>query len=207
MKFTEFRDKLLVEFARYESERGPDYHDLKKIADGALLIYKEGWVSKAAYYFRDQGLIKDAFTMGGGADDNLDAELTGEGLERAEELLEELDESDPIATGTVIPASDRVVFIDHNSADFREMKQAIEEVKNAVLGNNKYGASEPEDREQRVAELDAGLTLLTSVKVRVTAIVAVLGSALTYFATKFADAAIGGLATSAWNIIKAFFGL
>ncbi|MGF1608589.1 MAG: hypothetical protein ACFCUQ_04285 [Kiloniellales bacterium] len=86
--FRRFKEDLLIALMQKDQAQGPDIYDLKTIADEIHLDYRPGWIRKAAYDFRDRGQIKDGFSMGGGPDDNLDAQLTAQGLEAAEEILE-----------------------------------------------------------------------------------------------------------------------
>lgn len=55
-----------------------------------------------------------------------------------------------------IPASDRVVSLDHNSAVYGEVISALESTIDAVRGSNEYATSDPDDHDQRTAELEAG---------------------------------------------------
>lgn len=122
--FTHFREILLIELARKDHDSGPGYYDLQDIADESGIKYKEGWVSKAAYFFRDHGFINEAFSLGGGSDGNLDASLTAEGLEEAERLG--FSSSDESGDERFIPASDRVVSLDHNSTEYVEAIDKLE---------------------------------------------------------------------------------
>jgi hypothetical protein len=86
LSFTQFRDQLLLALADKNNSDGPNYYDLKEVADSKRLKYRPGWVRQAAYYFRDRGYIREAFTMGGGEDGNLEAEISADGLSQAEEI-------------------------------------------------------------------------------------------------------------------------
>lgn len=207
--FTDFRNALLVALAKSEEERGPEYYDLKKVAEGAGLQYREGWVRKVANYFDDYGYVRGAFTLGGGVDGGLSVLLTAEGLEEAERLMAETETSEIVGQHpeAAVPASDRYVELDHNSAEYREATEAVLAVIERVRSDNQYGATEPDDKEQRLSELAAGSTLLKSVRVRVTAVTAVLLAPLTYLAAKFLDTAVGEAASAALNAVKVLFGL
>lgn len=97
----------------------------------------------------------------------------------------------------MVPASDRVVTIDHNSSAYAIADAALEDVETKLLQIN---VGDPEDKERVVAEVSAGRRLLKATKVRVTALLAVIGSALTWIATQFAETAAGQAAT--WAITK-----
>ncbi len=99
-----------------------------------------------------------------------------------------------------IPASDRVVTVNDNSPGYRETVDALEKLEQSLIEVNDYPNTE--DKEQRIAEISAGRRLLRSTRVRIGALVAVLGPPLTYLATKFADQAIGQIAKSAWDLLQ-----
>jgi len=105
----------------------------------------------------------------------------------------------------VAPASDRVVRLDHNSAEYRDASDALARVERAVQEANDY--EDAEDKEQRVAELSAGQRLLQSARVRVDAVVTVLKPTLTYLTRQFADKAIGILAGAALLALARLLGL
>jgi hypothetical protein len=53
-------------------------------------------------------------------------------------------------TATVnVPASDRIVSLDHNSADYLQLSDALEKVETALREANDY--PDAEDKEQRIA--------------------------------------------------------
>jgi len=93
------------------------------------------------------------------------------------------------------PAADRVVTLDHNSRDYARATEAVVRATEALRGDNEY--VDADDRDQRVAELEAGSRLLRAVRVRLDAIEVLLIAALKYLAKKFAEQAIGVLASAA----------
>lgn len=207
--FTDFRNALLVALAKCDEERGPEYYELKEVAEGAGLKYREGWVGKAANYFDKYGYVSDAFTMGGGVDGGLSVQLTAEGLEEAERLMAETETSEIVGQHpeAAVPASDRYVELDHNSPEFREATEAVRAVIERVRSDNEYNATDPEDKQQRLAELEAGSTLLKSIRVRAAAVTAVLVPPLRYLAKKFLDTAIGKAASIAVTAVMKLLGL
>ena len=102
------------------------------------------------------------------------------------------------------PASDRIVPLDHNSAGYKDATTKLEEVISATEADR---TNDFEEKEQILAELNAGKTLLKSASVRASAIAAVLGSALLFLAKLFAEKAIGEMASTAWAAIKTLIGL
>lgn len=105
-----------------------------------------------------------------------------------------------------VPASDRYVRLDHNSPAYTQTVAALEAVVEAVRRDNEYGSADPDDRDQRIAELEAGKRLLQEVRVRVDAAHALFVGTLGYLAVKFADAAIGNMANEALNWVRVLLG-
>lgn len=91
-----------------------------------------------------------------------------------------------------VPASDRVVSLDHNSADFKTALKSMDELKVAVEGANDF--PDPETKAAQLAEINAGFELLKSVRVRIQALASVLGPSLKWLTEKFAGGIIGRLA-------------
>ncbi|MBX3488734.1 hypothetical protein [Parvibaculum sp.] len=103
-----------------------------------------------------------------------------------------------------IPASDRLVKLDHNSNEYQEATHHLDELIEAVGADR---SNDFEDKDQRLAELKAGRELLNSNTASPTKIEAVLYGSLGYLATKFADEPIGALAAATWAAIKILLGL
>ncbi|MCK5428163.1 MAG: hypothetical protein KAI94_01760 [Anaerolineales bacterium] len=95
-----------------------------------------------------------------------------------------------------IPAANRTVTIDHNSTAYIEAAEAVDAVIEAVRGDNEYGDRDPEDKEQRLAELTAGKKLIEAARASISAVDAVLIKTLAYLSgigiavTQIADAII-----------------
>ena len=93
--------------------------------------------------------------------------------------------------GALIPATDRIVHLDRSSPVYQEAIEALEKTEQAVLAANDY--DDPQDKEQRLAELSATRRLLSSTRVRLGAVAAIAGPALSWLADKFAGGIIGQL--------------
>lgn len=115
----------------------------------------------------------------------------------AYERLEEFEDS----KGS-LPASDRVVRLDHNSAPYVVASQSLDALIVIVRNSNSYREQDEADHERRLAELEAGRTLLSSRWVSAASLRAALWGTLAYLATKFVDAPIGEAATLAWTALK-----
>ena len=160
--FSAFKDSLLIALARKENSDGDGFYYLEQVADESGLSYGDGWIRKAAYSFRDFGLIKDSFTSSG-----LGAQLTAKGLEAAEALIAGLKQNSiPQLSSSTIPASNRVVSLDHNGDPYKEAIRALETVLQEFRKDHKSSANHF-DIEDRVLfkVLEAGRTLLDETEV------------------------------------------
>jgi hypothetical protein len=104
-----------------------------------------------------------------------------------------------------VPASDRIVTLDHNSEAYRETIEQLDRLVEVLEQVNDY--PDIEDKEQRIAELSAGRRMLQSARVRCAAVAAVLGPPLAWLTEKFAGGLIGQIAGSVWQAVKALVGL
>lgn len=121
----------------------------------------------------------------------------------AEERIDDLETQ----ARTGVPASDRVVGLDHNSADYLTAVAAVDKLIVVVRESNFYREADPEDHERRLAELEAGRRLFGARWLSLAAVKATLIGTVTYLAAKFADALIGDTASAAWNALKTLLGL
>jgi hypothetical protein len=105
----------------------------------------------------------------------------------------------------LVPGSDRTVPLNHNSADYAAAVRALEKVEQAVQQANEY--QDLDDKEQRIAELNAGRRLLQATRARIDALVALIYRGLSYLAKKFADVTIGEAAKAALALLGKLTGL
>lgn len=108
-------------------------------------------------------------------------------LPMARELRRHLEKE---ATG--VPASDRIVTLDHNSPEYRNITSALETLEEVLRGSNDY--PDAEEKERVVAEVSAARRLFQSLKVRVGAVVALLSPPVLYLAKQFTGKAVGDAA-------------
>lgn len=106
-----------------------------------------------------------------------------------------------------VPASDRVVGLDHNAPDYLAAASALGHLIEVVRESNSYRDADPDDHDRRLAELEAGQRLIKSRLVSVATLRAALWGTLGYLATKFIDAPTGEAATFAWTALKRLLGL
>jgi hypothetical protein len=106
-----------------------------------------------------------------------------------------------------IPASDRIVRFDDNSATRDEIIGQLENISEELRGHNDEDGKLTEVRERIQTELRAGRELLKSTTVRARALWAVLGTALTFIASEFAGGIIGELAVNLLTLLRPLLGL
>lgn len=205
--YSRFKDNLLVALADAEQEHGPQFFDLQKLAVENHLAFNPGWIRKAGTTFRDLGYIIDSFTMAEGEDGGIAAQLTGDGLEEAEELRAQFVQVEPTDNTELAPASDRTVPLDHNSPAYGEVVEKLEELKRVIESNNEYRETDLEDHERRLTDVESTLKLLENKRVNVNAMKAVAFGTLAYLVEKFAEHPIGDLAKAAWDGLKTLLGI
>jgi hypothetical protein len=181
--YTQFRDDLLVAVARKTNREGRNFFDYDEVADEAGLSRNEGWTEMAAFEFRDMGYTNDASSGDGFA-----GALNGLGMQQAERIM---------------GAAEQTVELDHSAPEYQRATAALGAVTEAVRQSNDYASSEPEDREQRLAELEAAKGLLKPKRARLGALLAVVLPVLGWLADHFAGGVIGDLASEAIAALKA----
>jgi hypothetical protein len=98
----------------------------------------------------------------------------------------------------LIPASDRVVTRDHNSAPAQDaLVEELIILEDFVTKTN--GPIEREEKEQAVAELSAATRLLRSTRFRLAPLLTLLRPVLRFLMEKFAGAAVGLAAKAVWD--------
>jgi len=103
------------------------------------------------------------------------------------------------------PASDRVVPLNHNSAEAKNAINAVLQVEESLAALNDY--DDPDDKSQRISELRAGRMLLSAPQVSLHAVRIVLVRCLKYLGEKLADKAIEIVITAAIAGLAAWIGI
>lgn len=101
-----------------------------------------------------------------------------------------------IITPEEVPASDRIVSLDHNQA-YYVADEALANIEKKLLQNNE---ASPEDKERVIAEISAARRLMQASSIRVKALITLLSGALVWVMSQFAETAVGQAAT--WAIDK-----
>lgn len=105
-----------------------------------------------------------------------------------------------------IPASDRYVTLDHNSADYKKVIAVLTDLINKVETNNEFKVSDPEAQERTVTELNVSKALL-SAKTITTGAVTFISMVFVYLVSKFADGIIGAIAGEGYQLLKTLMGI
>lgn len=109
----------------------------------------------------------------------------------ARDLIKEIERADAAAAPIVAaPASDRIVRLDDNYAASQELQAQLFTIESALEQSNELAAN-LEERDQALAELRAGRTLMQATRVRVAAIAETLMPALKWIGEKAAGTLIG----------------
>ncbi|WP_375780477.1 hypothetical protein ACE103_17705 [Bradyrhizobium sp. ma5] len=108
------------------------------------------------------------------------------------------------AKRSAVPASDRSVRVDHNSADYARADQALDELEEAVRAANTF--DDPEEKEQREAEVSAARRLIRAVRVRLEPLAELLKPLLVQFGTNLKDNLVKAAAAAASAALIALFG-
>lgn len=164
-------------------------------------------ISTGSYSYID---LHTTFFGGSNYYDDMISDVTRQIFEpMSRDLRHELTKTFAIGTGEVdlmaIPASDRIVRLDHNNMDYRIATEDLERLENVVSGSNDY--ADIDDKEQRIAELGAMRRLLRSARVRADVFITVFYHGLQHFAKTFYDKAIGLLALGILALLGRLTGL
>jgi hypothetical protein len=187
---------------------------------GNALSYREGWLRQAIKSLEEYGYIKAMYFMAADEDLGMRVQLTGSGIEYAEELCnergsdlyEEIEEQNVLSktiAGPVelqVPASDRVVKINHNAPEYQKIVAGIETVTAAAKKNNSLKSAYPEDFEQRIAELEAGKRLIDAPQANAQLVYSSLTKALKWILEKIVDNVVAATITPLLLLIAAYFG-
>jgi hypothetical protein len=206
-------DKTHSTFVRW-SEETKDYPaELRAVSLEAVALDLRGFTRRIVEHaistdrrLRGQGFPERVEPYNAsGLHSNINAEI--ERLRAAYELLlPNADTPEEAESPRAVPASDRVVRLDHNSAAYLEADAELTEAIAALRANNAYRASDPEDYEQRLAELEGGQRLLKAPQTRLDAITAVLVRSLQWLAVKLADTVVGKVIEKALTALAALLG-
>ena len=116
-------------------------------------------------------------------------------------------EQDFDVSSSFAPASDRIVTFDHNLPDAQKLDEGLPELADLVREDNSATICNAEDRPRIIEQLKAAHGLLKLSRVSTKAISSLLLPILTYLSIKFADEAIGELASALIEALKNLLGI
>lgn len=210
LRFEEVQDLILYELYWFLSEPdSPEDVDpsiIKEILqDQTSIVFIDEAISalREDGYVVDTGVLPNMFSINAKGlkyvDDNISKPATFLGKYHEKSLYEH---------NLPVPASDRVVSIDHNKPEYLEAIETLEKTVAEAGKSNEFGNlfADPEDRVRVLSEINSGITLFRNTRVKIRAITDVLISNLRLIANKLPDAALGALASRALELIAKVLG-
>jgi hypothetical protein len=180
MKIKEFKKALLVALLHSQRKKGLNqYIEPKDAAAEYNLEYPPGQIRLCVTEFKDHGLVRAAFTMGGGPDGGLACSLTASGVEEAEEIE---------ATFPELLSSKRFIEPGTKAQQIDELKAKVGELKESVKENRDNDFT---DKAGRLAEILALELLLAQPQISVPLVEKIIQETVYLLGQKFADKAIG----------------
>ncbi len=119
-----------------------------------------------------------------------------------DEPVPEDEQLDPAAGA--IPASDRIVHINHNEPEFIEISDILNGIQEDIRGLNDI---DPEFRDRALSELSASREILKGQSARIEVLQALLLGCLKWIGAKVADHALGIAISGLITLVTAYFGL
>jgi hypothetical protein len=117
------------------------------------------------------------------------------------------DWGDDGAMEILAPASDRIVTLDHNNPDIAKIRDSLDEVSEELRKDNSEAIANPDEKNRFIAQLKAASELLKLNRLSVRSLSALILPVLYYLADKFAEGAIGALASELLKLIALQFGI
>lgn len=209
MRYREVCDLILYELYWLSADTNSELYD---IAPNDLPFAMDGRVSDTFFRNAIEKLAQEGFI------ERVERlpdtfSITRRGMEYVDEQLDNIHsflfnehQLRPSDYSPSVPAAARFVELDHNSNSYKETIRTGEQVIEAVRASNEYANADKADQEQRLAELNAGYSLLRATRVDKAHVKSILIGVLAYLAAKFADEPIGELAKAAWEALKILIG-
>ncbi len=188
----EYGNKLLYD------GRAPLY-SIKKIADDEGFLYPSEWIEAALSTMEHRQWTMHDTDKDDPNEDGFRVYLDPAGYERATLLVEKYYGA---SDQNVIPASDRLVTINHNSEAYLDLDHSLIRLINLVETSNSYREKDSIDQQQKLAELKALSELLKAPRVSPSKIQILAGAAFGFLIEQFAGAPIGELAQYVWGLVR-----
>jgi hypothetical protein len=212
MSFTDFERKLLVAAYLLSEETGEDMIRAGDAITSYGIDHRPGWINRAVQGMISSGLSGDARTLAEELDQ--DIWLTAAGYRRAEELLPYF----PLkrvgrvsvnlpATPTSVPASDRIVPLDHNNPMVSQAAADARKLAVALRESNDIGAISPEALPVAVEEVSQIAQALEQPAVRMPAFGERVRSTLGWIGKEAAGALVGAAALALLALLATILGI
>lgn len=224
--FSEFKKYLIIALYEKSNAEGLNLYPLKDLADERGIFYREGWIFEVLTFLNEHDYALIVKSLGG--DGTAAAKLKANGLEYAEELIEEAESeedapdveplfeiagsSDTVPDGDgvpiiAVPASDRIVSRTDNQGAWDEATKTLDaviaEYKKDHPRDNEVGSEKP----ALLGALIAGRKLFDDTRINVEVGVALLIEPLKLMVRRYEKELIGGLAATAFAAIAKLFGI
>ena len=216
MRYTDFAG----EFVRYlyrDSVSGSDFVNFADLAAKNEIPYEQGFLVKMQRELKDQGFLIGPNPMNGDA--TAIGSLTGAGLRYVEsihkdDMPQELSGWRELratitdkASAEIIPASDRIVRLDHNSAPVVEILDAAADLQQKIRMGNDIGDLTHDEAVAAAGEVSQLEQAMKADFVRPDVLVGFAKKTLKWVGEKAAGAAVGKAALALLVMIAAFFGI
>jgi len=107
---------------------------------------------------------------------------------------------------SVVPASDRIVSLKHNSDPYRQAIESLDAIVREIRADNRTGGFSTEEKEAAIADLTAGRQLLGATKVRARSVYELIHVPLTWVVKVYAQGTIQELAKALFSHLRILFG-
>lgn len=106
-----------------------------------------------------------------------------------------------------VPASDRVISLNHNSRDLSQIFADIENLEEALRGHNARDQAEIDERDRLAAEVASARILMSQNQINISYVYTFVYSTLAFIVNKFTDSLISSLSQPLIEKFIAYFGL
>lgn len=224
MTYTKFERDFLVGAYLVVERTGREIVDASDVLNAFNLEPRTNWIRRAIQSYTDNGYSRGRMHMGDEREQHI--YLSPEGVKEAERLIDEgivivadlegdstedrrhihgviiTDEAD----GQIVPASDRIVRLDHNSDAYGKAVTEINALSEAIRSNNNFGNMTKEAVSVATAEVDSLKRELEGEAVRASAFWDRAKSLLGWIAREAGGALVGAVALGALAAIGSLLG-
>jgi DNA-binding MarR family transcriptional regulator len=195
----------LLAAAYFEANDGRQDLSAGELVDLYALEGRPGWIAAALDEFSSRGWIERDPTLGD--ERQLAVFLRGRGLRAAEQVVESGIKPLRRFVASPIPASDRVVTLDHNSPDLAKAISDAKQLAAQLQETNDVGNMSPEAVAVAVEEVAEIAMSLERPAVRMPAFGDRVASTMTWIAKEAAGALVGTAALGLLALLAAILGL